>query len=346
MLITLPDAKYPTDPQAAAFYEQLVERVRNLPGVTDAAAANMIPFDLMNSTASIRIEGRPEPKPGDDPEANYRSVSNSYFRTLHVRTLRGREFTSEDSPRGQPVVAVNEAFAERYWPGEDAVGKRMRLSGSLKDHPWRTVVAVVGNVRNRPDVAASPEMYFPLRQDTQKAMAVIIRTSTDPRSLENSVRARVASLDHDLPVFSVMTMDELRSVSVTPQRIGGTLMAVFAGLALLLAAMGLFSVIACAVSDRMHEIGIRLALGANPPDVCRLIVGQGMILALIGLAVGLPLALAMGRAIAGLLYGVAPDDFATFAGVSVLLAGVSFAACYIPARRAMRVDPTVALRYE
>jgi len=147
-------------------------------------------------------------------------------------------------------------------------------------------------------------------------------------------------------VFQVMTMDELRSFAITPQRIGGTLMAVFAGFALLLAAMGLFSVIACAVSDRTHEIGIRMALGAKPREVSRLIVGQGMTLALIGLLAGLPLALLMGRAIAGLLYGVAPDDLATFAGVAAILAAVSLAACYIPARRAMRVDPTVALRYE
>jgi putative ABC transport system permease protein len=346
MLITLPDAKYPTDRKAAAFYEQLVERVQNLPGVTDAAVANTIPFSGANSTATIRIEGRPEPKPGDEPEANYRSVSNSYFQALHVRTLRGRGFTSENSAEGQPVVAVNEAFAARYWPGEDPVGKHMRLSGPLESHPWRTVVAVVANVRNQPDVPAPPEMYFPLRQETQKAMALVVRTSTDPRSLENAIRARVASLDRDLPVFDVMTMADLRSVSITAQRIGGTLMTVFAGLALVLAGMGLFSVIACAVSDRTHEIGIRLALGAKPQEVGRLIVGQGMVLALIGLATGLPLALAMGRAIAGLLYGVAPDDFATFAGVAVVLAGVSWAACYIPARRAMRLNPTVALRYE
>ena len=344
MLVTLPDAKYATDQQTANFYEQLIEKVRNLPAVTEAAAANMVPFAMMNQTATLRIEGRPEPKPAEEPEANLRSVSNSYFRAMQMRILRGREFTGQDSDKGQPVIAVNEAFAARFWPGEDALGKRMRLSGPLESHPWRTVVAVVGDVRNRPEVPPSPEMYFPLRQETQKAMALVVRTSTDPRSLENGIRARVASLDRDLPVFDVMTMDELRAVSITAQRIGGTLMAVFAGLALVLAATGLFSVIACAVSDRTHEIGIRMALGAKPREVGRLIVGQGMILALIGLSIGVPLALAMGRAIAGLLYGVAPDDLATFAGVSVLLAAVSFAACYIPARRAMRVDPIVALR--
>ena len=181
-------------------------------------------------------------------------------------------------------------------------------------------------------------MYFPLRQQIEKSMAAVVRASTDPRGLESGVRRRVAALDHDLPVFNVLTMDELRSVSITAQRIGGTLMAVFAGLALVLAATGLFSVIACAVSDRTHEIGIRIALGARPPEVGRLIVGQGMLLMVIGLLIGLPLALAIGRAISGLLFGVPPDDLATFAGVAVLLIAVSLAACYLPVRRAIRVD--------
>lgn len=177
-------------------------------------------------------------------------------------------------------------------------------------------------------------------------MALVVRTAADPRSLAESVRAQVAALDRDLPVFEIMTMDDWRSVSVIAQKIGGTLMAAFAGFALVLAAMGLFGVIAYAVSERTHEIGIRMALGAGRGEVFRLVVGQGMMLALIGLLLGLPLALGMGRAVAGLLYGVAPNDLATFAGVASILAGVALAACYIPARRAMRVDPMVTLRYE
>ena len=346
MFVALPDAKYTSDQQAANFYEQLLERVQSLPGVQSTAAVNIIPLGKMNTTSSIRIEGRPEPKPGEEPDANFRSVSNSYFRTMQIPILRGREFTSQDSAKGQPVVAVNEAFAARSWPGEDPIGKRMRFSGSLQDQPWRTVVTVVGNVRNQLDVPAPAEMYFPLRQQTRTTMVLVVRTATDPRSLTESVRAQVAALDRDLPVFDVMTMDDWRSISVIPQKIGGTLMAAFAGFALVLSAIGLFGVIAYTVSERTHEIGIRLALGAGRGDVFRLVVGQGMLLALIGLLVGLPLALGMGRAVAGLLYGVAPNDFATFAGVAAILAGVAFAACYIPARRAMRVDPMVALRYE
>jgi|HubBroStandDraft_1064217.scaffolds.fasta_scaffold10172_2 predicted permease len=346
MFVALPDAKYTSDPQALNFYEQLVERVRNLPGVQNAAVANLIPLGGMNETWSIRIEGRPDPKPGQDPDASYRVVSDSYFRTMQIPVLQGREFSSQDSAEGQRVVAVNEAFAARYWPGEDALGKRMRLNGAPEKKPWRTVVAIVGDVRNQLDLRAGPEMYFPLRQQVGYTAALVVRTSSDARSMEATVRAQVAALDRDLPVFDVSTMDDLRSVSVTAQRMGGTLMTAFAGFALVLAAIGLFGVISYAVSERTHEIGIRMALGADPRQVLRLVVGQGMTLALIGLLLGLPLALGMGRAVGGLLYSVAPNDFATFAGVAVVLAGVAMVACYIPARRAMRVDPTVALRHE
>jgi putative ABC transport system permease protein len=344
MFVALPQAKYTSDQQKANFYEQLIERAQNLPGVQAAAAANMLPLGNMNQTSTFRIEGRPEPKPGEEPEANYRSVSDSYFRAMQIPILRGREFSSQDAAQGQPVVAVNEAFAARFWPGENPLGKRMRDSGLPADRPWRVVVAVVGNIRNHLDQPPPAEMYFPLRQQTESTMALVVRTSSDPRTFEQSVRAQVLTLDRDQPVFRVMTMDDLFAFSVTPQRIGGTLMGAFAGFALLLAAMGLFGVIAYTVSERTHEIGIRMALGAKPREVCRLVVGQGMTLALIGLSLGLLLALGMGRAVAGLLYGVAPDDFATFAWVAAILAVVALAACYIPARRAMRVDPVVALR--
>jgi putative ABC transport system permease protein len=346
MFIALPDARYTSSEQTVNFYEQLVERVQNLPGVQGAAAANILPLGGMNSTSTLRIEGRPEPAPGQEPEANFRTVTNSYFRTMQIPILRGREFSSQDSTKGQLVVAVNKAFAARFWPGEDPLGKRIRFSGPLADQPWRTVVAVVGNIQDELNVPPPVEMYFPLRQQVKSTMALVVRTSPDPRSLEASVRVQVAALDRDQPVFDIMTMDDLRSVTLIGWRLGGTLMAAFAGFALGLAALGLFGVIAYAAKERTHEIAMRMALGAAPNEVFRLIVGQGMALALIGLLAGLPLALGMGRAVAGLLYGVSPNDLATFAGVAAILAGVAFAACYIPARRAMHTDPWAALKNE
>ncbi len=346
MSIALPDAKYGSDQQALQLYEQLLERVQSLPGVQGTAAANLIPLGGANTTFTIRIEGRPEPKPGEEPDANYRAVSDSYFQAMQIPVLRGREFTRQDTTKSQHVVAVNETFAARFWPGEEAIGKHMRFGGPLQEQPWYTVVAVVGDVRNQLAEPARPEMYFSLRQRTERTLVLVVRTSPDPRGLVESIRAQVLALDRDLPVFQVMTMDEWRSISVFAQKIAGTLMTAFAGFALVLAATGLFGVIAYTVSERTREIGIRMALGAAPREVFRLIVGQGMLLALIGLLAGLPLALGMGRAVSSLLYGVAPNDAATFVSVASILAAVAFVACYIPARRAMRVDPMVALRYE
>jgi len=346
MFVALPSAQYSSDAQVASFYEQLVERVLALPGVQSAAAVNMLPLGGMNQTLTIRIEGRGEPKPGREPEADFRSVSDSYFRTMQVPVLQGREFTSQDTAQGQPVVAVNQAFAQRFWPGESAVGKRIRFSGPPQSNPWQTVVAVVGNVKSQLDAPAPAEMYFPMQQQARTTMALVVRTSTEPHSVVDAVRGQVAAMDRNMPVFDIMTMEEWRSVSGVAQKIGGTLMGAFAAFALVLTATGLFGVIAYAVSERTHEIGIRMSLGAGQRDVFRLVVGQGMLLTLIGLGVGLPLALGMGRLVAGLLYGVAPDDFATLAGVAGILAGVAPAACCIPARRAMRVDPMVALRSE
>jgi putative ABC transport system permease protein len=344
MFIALPGAKYKSDPQVANFYEQLMERVQGLPGVESTAVANMLPLGGMNTTFTIRIEGRPEPKPGQEPEADFRSVSDSYFRTMQVAVLQGRAFNRQDTAQSQPVVAVNQAFAKRFWPGENAIGKRIRFSGPPESNPWQTVVAVVGNMKSQLDAPAPAEMYFSLRQHTRTTMVLVVRTSAEPHSLVEAVRGQVSAMDRDMPVFDVMTMEDWRSVSVAPQKIGGTLMGAFAVFALVLTATGLFGVIAYAVSERTHEIGIRMSLGAGPRDVFRLVVGQGMLLTLIGLLVGLPLALGMGRLVAGLLYDVAPNDFATFAGVAVILSSVALAACCIPARRAMRVDPMVALR--
>jgi putative ABC transport system permease protein len=346
MFVDLPSAKYPSDPQVLNFYAQLLERIQHLPGVQGVAAANVLPLGGMNTNSFVRIEGQPEPQPGQDPVANFRIVSDSYFRVMQIVVLQGREFAEHDSLNALPVAAVNTAFAAHYWPGQNPIGKRFRFSGPPENPPWQTVVALVGDIRTQLDRPAPPEMYFPLRQKPASTMALVVRTSGDPQNMTETVREQVVSLDHDLPVFQVMTMDDWRSISVIAQKIGGASMSAFAGFALLLSAMGLFGVIAYTVSERTHEIGLRMALGAGRREIFRLVVGQGMLLAGIGLLVGLPLALAMGRAIAGLLYGVSPNDLGTFVVVAIILAGVALAACYLPARRAMNVDPMVALRNE
>jgi putative ABC transport system permease protein len=345
MFVALPQVKYPEDERAVNFFEQLVRRVEALPGVQSVATVNMLPLGGANMTRTIRIEGQPEPAPGHEPEASFRSISTGYFRTMQIPLPEGREFTEQDSATHH-AVAVNQAFVETYWPGKDALGKHMRFSGPVESNPWYEVVAVIGNVRNQLPEPARPEMYFPMREQVQRTMALVIRTSVLPTSLAESARAEVQKLDPDQPVFDVMTMEDWRSVSVIAQQVAGTLMAAFAALALLLALVGLYGVIAYMVVERRREISIRMALGARPREIFAIVIGEGGRLALIGIAVGLAASLGLAKAIGGLLFGVSATDAGTFVGVSAILLGTALGACYIPARRAMRVDPMVALRHE
>lgn len=345
MFLALPQAKYPEDERAVLFFEQLVRRVEALPGVQSAATVNMLPLGGANITRTIRIEGQPEPGPGHETDASLRSVSTSYFRTMQIPLREGREFTEEDSGT-RHAVAVNEAFAETYWPGKDALGKHLRFSGASENNPWYEVVAVIGNVRNQLPEPPRPEMYFPMREQVQRTMALVVRTSVLPTSLAESARAEVQKLDPDQPVFDVMTLEDWRSVSVIVPQVAGTLMAAFAALALVLALVGLYGVIAYMVVERRREISIRMALGARPREIFAIVIGEGGRLALIGITFGLAASLGLAKAIAGLLFGVSATDVGTLIGVSAILLGTALGACYIPARRAMRVDPMVALRHE
>jgi len=247
-----------------------------------------------------------------------------------------------NDPQPVPAIIINETFARRFFPDEDPIGKRMRIIAS----PWLTVVGVVGDIRHIGlQAPPNPEMYLSALQEPSGSMAVMVRTSGDPLMLAAAVREQVAALDQDLPV-AITTMDQIRSDSMGGQRFNALLLGVFAALALGLAVVGVFGVINYSVAQRTHEIGVRIALGAKRSDIFKLVVGQGMVLALLGVAIGLGGAIALTRLIAGLLFGVSPTDFATFAVVSLLLAIVALAASYIPARRAMNVDPMVALRCE
>jgi len=359
----LPELKYREPQQKLAFYNELIERLRALPGVESVGATTNTPLGPAESWSGFAIEGRPDPPQGDHQQAALRTVSDDYFRAMRIPLRKGRFFNSSDArvalplirwfeqqpfperfnePQAAPAIVINETMARLYWPNEDPLGKRMRIIFS----PWLTIVGVVGDVHHTGlNTPPNPEMYLSQLQEPQSAMAVLARTTGDPLQLAVASREQVKAMDKDLPV-TVTTMDQLFANSLAGQRFNTSLLGIFAAVALLLAMIGVFGVINYSVAQRTHEIGIRMALGAQRYDVFTLVVGHGLWLALIGVVVGAAGALAMTRLIAGLLYGVSPTDGPTFVVVGLMVTLVAFLACYLPARRATRVDPLEALRYE
>jgi putative ABC transport system permease protein len=256
-------------------------------------------------------------------------------------------FNEADTATSTPVVVVNQTLARRLWPGEDPVGKRLKQGFAEDKTPWREVMGVVSDVRqNGIDRDPPMQVYIPLQQEPMRSLIVVARTAGDPLAMASMIEERIHSIDKDLPVFNVRTMDQLLDESIAQQQLAMALLGSFALLALMLAAMGIYGVMSYAVTQRTHEIGVRMAMGAQPSDVLRLVVGQGLTLALIGVAVGISAALAMTRLMASMLFGVSSTDPLTFISISLLLIAVAALACYVPARRAARVDPMVALRYE
>jgi putative ABC transport system permease protein len=361
--LLLPETKYREPRQQTAFYNELIGRLRSLPGVESASATTITPLGSAESWIAFAIEGRPDPPQGQEQQAAVRSVSDDYFRTLQIPLRKGRFFNNGDArlalplirwfeqqplpehfnePQAAPAIIINETMARLYWPNEDPVGRRLQILFS----PWMTVVGVVGDVHHTGlHTPPNPEMYMSERQEPSSTMAVMARTSGDPLQIATAAREQVKAIDRDLPV-TVTTMDQIFSNSIAGQRFNTLLLGIFASVALLLAMIGVFGVINYSVAQRTHEIGIRIALGAQRTDVFRLIVGQGLVLALIGVAFGAMGAVALTRLITGLLYGVSPTDGPTFVIVSLIVTMVALLACYLPARRATRVDPLVALRYE
>jgi len=287
--------------------------------------------------------------PGQEPDARDQTVTPDYFRAMNIPLRRGREFSVRDDAKSAPVIIINDTLARRYFPGEDATGKRIRLDGEAEQNlPPREIVAVVGDVRHEGLGATSyPGFYVPHLQRPARSMTLVARSvSPDPTSLAVSIRNVLRELDQNQLVETPRTMSTLVARSVAPRRFQMTLLGVFAIVALVLAAVGIFGVMSYTVTQRTHEIGIRLALGAQKTDVLRLVVGHGMTLALVGVVVGLAGAFALTRVTASLLYGVTATDISVFAGVALLLTIVAALACYLPARRATKVDPMIALRYE
>jgi len=345
--MSLPRAAYPEPAQRAHFYEQLVGRVRALPGVASAAAINFVPMDRSgNSSSAFHVDGEPPPPKDRRPNANYRVISPGYFEASGARVLRGRGFTDADDERAPRVCMVNESLARRHFPRGDAVGRRIVISD--EEGPWE-VVGVTADVKNEDlDEQAELEFYRPLRQDPWYTMALVVRAGqgATPTGLAPAVRGEVRALDSGLPVYNVRTLQDVVDEAVSPKRLAMSLMAFFALGALLLAAVGLYSVMSYTVAQRRHEIGIRMAVGAQGSDILRLVLWQGLVLTFVGLALGLVGALMLTRVMASILYGVSATDPLVFAGVATALGAAALLACYLPARRATKVDPMVALRYE
>ena len=344
--LNLPIAKYKQETERAAFYSDLVQRVKVLPGVQSAAVVNYIPLGGANSSDDFLVEGAPEPKAGQENEGRYRVCSPGYFQTMGISILKGRSFTDQDKAGSLPVVIVNETLARKYWPSGDALGKRIRFYGPLERAPWMEIVGIVQDVKHELNSPVTPEYYLPHAQDSWNAMVLVARTTVDPGSMAAPIRQQVLAIDKEQPVFDVKTMQEVRATSISVYSIGSVTMTIFAIVALLLAAVGIYGVMAFAVSQRIQEIGIRMALGARALDVLKLILRNGMFLAVLGTAIGLGGAFALTRFMSSLLFGVSPTDIATFALVTSGLLLVALFACYLPARRATKVDPLVALRYE
>jgi predicted permease len=342
-LVSLPDPRYSKPEARTAFYERLLERLRALPGVTAAGAMDTVPLTDGGSTQPVAIEGAPAATLAEQPEVAVRILMPGTLAALRIPLRRGRDITSADSEKAKPVVLISEAMARRFWPGQDAVGKRLSLT--FQPGP-REVVGVVADVKLRGVALLEPisGIYVPEAQWSRYTLTLVVRTAVEPRSLASAVTAAVQAIDPEQPVTGIETMEQHAGDALAHARFAMLLLAAFAALALLLSAVGIYSVLAYAVRRRTREIGIRMALGAQRVDVIRLVVGQGMRPALLGLAIGLAGSLAFGRALSSLVFGVSPTDPGIFASVAALLAGVALLACALPARRATRVEPTEALQ--
>jgi putative ABC transport system permease protein len=363
--ISLPERKYPELQQQINFFQQVTDNLRRLPGVQSVGMASGLPLGNNGWQTSFMIEGGPVPSHGQMPSMEAALADINYFRTMRIPLLRGRWFNEHDNRShvtaeslkglnelqrfyaGLHSIIIDEAFANRYWPNEDAVGKRVRL-GTEKDDPVLTIVGVVGRVmmeglRNNSDRVQG---YFPFLETPSNGMTIVVRAQLEPEQLMAAAREQVKAVDSGQPIYEIRTLEQIHSRSVAPERFNLILLTVFAGIALVLAVVGIYGVMSYSVTQRTSEIGIRMALGAQSRHVLTLVVKQGMALALAGVSLGLVASFALTRLMENLLFGVKPTDAATFASIPLLLTAIALLACLVPARRAMKVDPMVALRYE
>jgi len=338
------DTKYREAPEQAAVFKRMLESARNVPGVKSAALTEIVPLTQRDDSTQFLVDGSASIAADLRIPAQFRAVSARYFATLGIPVLKGREFTDSDNRDAPSVVLIDQSLANLYWPHENPIGQHIKFSASGRP---REIVGVVGPVKQEGlDRQDSPMIYAPFTQKPQRLMSLVAKTDSAPESMVNDLKAAIWSVDKDQPVYNIRTMDAIVSETKATPKLSLTLMTVFAGLALLLAAIGIYGVVCYSVTQCTHEIGIRMALGAQTGDVLKLMLGNGMALTFIGVAIGLAASMGLGRIMSTILYGMNGTDFVTLAGVSLLLITVSLVASYIPARRATRVDPMIALRSE
>ncbi len=347
LTLRVPRTKYPEGPQVVTFYQQLQERLAAVPGVRGVSAATSILMPQVTNSSGFTIEGRPPDPREQSLELPFEAVMPNYFQTMGTPLVQGRQFTAQDGAGAPDVAIVNETFVKQYFPNNDPLGRRFTF-GDANDNPqWITIVGVVRDTKRQGlDKPIRMESWMPHAQSPASRMELVIRAAGDPLALAGTVRQTVWSLDSDLPIPKMETMEQVLSENVAQRRLNMLLLGLFATVALILAAVGIYGVMSYAVTQRTHEIGIRVALGARGRDVLGMIIRQGMTLALIGVAIGLVATFALARLMSGLLFGVSATDPLTFAAIALLLTLVALLACYLPARRATKVDPMVALRCE
>ncbi|HKO61518.1 MAG TPA: ABC transporter permease, partial [Pyrinomonadaceae bacterium] len=348
MRVSLPALKYGEPAQRAAFFTELNRRLENVPGVRSSAVTTNLPLYLQANSTNIRIEGRPEPPPNQAPIINTRVISPGYFETMGIPLLSGRQLTDQDTDDSPNVTVISDTMSRNYWPGENPIGKRISFGQVETDADWFQIVGVVKDVRQSDLITEiKPQLYVSYQQVAFFVPRdLVVKTEVDPMSMAATVRKTIWEIDKDQPVSNIRTMDQIASESVGRQRFSMLLFAIFAGVALLLAAVGIYGVVSYSVTQRRGEFGIRMALGAQKSDVLKLTIGKALKLVLLGVIVGLAGAFALTRLMSSLLFGVGATDPATFAAITLVLVGVGLLASYIPARRATKVDPLVALRYE
>jgi putative ABC transport system permease protein len=347
MNLSLAGEKYDQTQPKVEFFHQLLGKIESLPGVTHAGAINLIPLSRSNADAAFTVEGRPPLAKGQQLFADWRATSPGYFAAMNVPLRRGRLLDARDDREDAPrALVVSERFAARFFPGEDPLGKRLDF-GEAREKGWWEIVGVVGDVkRDGLDEEIEPAAYAAYAKAPWRNMTVVVKTANDPAQIVAAVQAELRTIDRAQPIFNVQTMDRVVHESLAPQRVTTALMGIFALVALALATIGIYAVMSYAVAQRTHEIGVRMALGAQRGDILRMIVRQGMALTLVGLAAGLAASYFLTQGMSKILYGVKATDPLTFAVIPALLASVALAANYLPARRATRVDPMTALRHE